>query len=317
MQADLRGGRINGNKERLGHRAGKFTVNIKSDVYGIIAYHNLNLHDAEIMRARDAIDGGETAQHLIQFSKTHIRAQELAEFVAEIDPAVAAAFEHVQIKLFPRTHEEIAQQHEISLTNDPAAFDLRTYVDYKVPAGKDRLLLLACSQAKPYRSSKTHSTIFRFLRQHVSELLESCHKVTVSGLYGPVPLEFEDLEAVRSYEYVLSSSAKRQREAVTARLVAYLEAHLYEYQRIVAYVTAGAYRSVVDAAFTQVKENFARVYGADTPMPVPLILVPEKTRGTGTKDLLSQANLAELLRMLYPEQDAQLGIPVQLPASEL
>ena len=52
-------------------------------------------------------------------------------------------------------------------------------------------------------------------------------------------------------------------------------------------------------------------------MPVPLILAPEKTRGTGTKDLLSQANLAELLRALYPQQDAQLGIPIQLPASEL
>src|SRR5205807_1783620 len=165
-----------------------------------------------------------------------------------------------------------------------------THTDYAIPQGKDRLLLLACSQAKPYRSSKSHRTVLRFLRQHVGEALASCHKVTISGLYGPVPLELEDIEAVRTYEYILSSSAKRQRELVTARLVSYLETHLHEYSHIVAYVTAGAYRSVVTAAFTQVKENFARINGADAPLPTPLILAPMKTRGTGTKDLLSHTN---------------------------
>ncbi len=317
MQEDLSGDRINGSKKRLGHPAGKFTVNIKSDVYGIIAYHNLNLHDDEIMHIRQAIDAGVTAEHLVQFGQTHLRSQELVEFLAEIDPLVMKALGHVQIKLFPRTREEIDLQHEVSLANDPSDFDLRTHVDYKIPSGKDRLLLLACSQAKPYRSSKTHSSVFRYLSQHVGERLQSCHKVTLSGLYGPVPLEFEDVEAVRTYEYVLSSSAKRQRELIVSRLVSYLETHLREYGRIVAYVTAGAYRGVFEAAFSQVKENYARVNGADALLPTPIILAPLKSHGTGTKDLLSHANLKELLHVLYPEQSAQVAVPDQLQTPEI
>ncbi|HEU5382287.1 MAG TPA: DUF5591 domain-containing protein, partial [Ktedonobacteraceae bacterium] len=317
MQEDLRGKKINGNQERLGHKAGKFVVDIKSDVYGIMAYHNLNLQDEEIARARKAIDEERMTQHLVQFGKTHPRSQGLIEFMTEVDPAVAGAFGHVQIKLFPQTREEFDQQHEVSLANDPHAFDLRTYSDYTKPPEKDRLLLLACSQGKPYRSSKSHSTVFRFLRQHVNDALDSCHKVTISGLYGPVPLEFEDVDAVRTYEYILSTSAKRQRELVIERLVAYLEAHLNEYQRIVAHVAAGAYRSVVEAAFKQITENFALTYGDKVPFPVPLILTPEKTKGTGTKDLLSHVNLTDLVHALYPEKEGLTDVPIQLSSLEL
>lgn len=312
----LSGDKISGNTKRLDYQAGKFTITIKSDVYGIIAYHNLNLHEKEITNVREAIDTATTAEHLAQFGKNHQRAQELVEFMAEIDPSVAKALQHVQIKLFPRTRQEIDQRHEISLTNDPEAFDLRTR-NYQVPDDKDRLLLLACSQGKPYRSSKSHSTIFRFLQEHLGDEHKPWHKVTISGLYGPVPSEFEDENAVRTYEYILSSSAKRQRELVIARLVAYLETHLNRYERVVAYVTANAYRSVVEEAFSRVRENAASKNGASA-KPVPsLILVPEKTKGTGTKDLLSQANLTQLVHVLHPEKNVQINIPVQLPTSEL
>jgi predicted RNA-binding protein len=105
----------------------------------------------------------------------------------------------VQVELFPRSRAEIEQHYNtISLTNDPCAFDITRHPDYEVPSGKDRLLLVPCSQAKPYRTSRSHSGIFRFLRQHVGEDLECCHKVSISGLYGPVPRELEDLEPVRS-----------------------------------------------------------------------------------------------------------------------
>lgn len=264
-------------------------------------------------RMRDAITANETAQHLVRFSQVHKRAQDLVEFVAEIDPGVARALGHVQVELLPRSREEIDTQYNIlSLTHDPSAFDVSTRPDYHVPAGKDRLLILACSKGKPYRNSKSHRTVFRFLREHVGERLESCHKVTLSGLYGPVPLEFEDEQAVHTYEYVLSSRAKRQQELVTSRLAGYLEAHLHEYRRIVAYVTAGAYRSVVEAAFAQVRERYERTHGQDTTLGAPLILAPATTRGTGTKDLLSHASLEELLGDLYSEECLPAGPPVQL-----
>ena len=300
LQGVLAGARINGNQARLGKRIGSFTVDIKSDVYGILAYHNLNLQDREISGVRGAIDEGETAEHLVRFGKVHQRAQNLVEFVAEIDPNVAKALGHVQVQLFPRTHEEIEEQYNaVSLLNDPGAFDISRQADYEVPSGKDRLLLLACSQAKPYRNSKTHSTIHKALCEAVSDATNLCHKVTLSGLYGPVPLEYEDLEAVRTYEYILSATARQQHDLLVGRLVAYLEKHHGSYSRIVAFVTARAYRDVIAAAFSRVKDNYARQYGGNAVFPVPLLLVPAKTHGTGTKDLLSHSSINEMLEALY------------------
>jgi queuine/archaeosine tRNA-ribosyltransferase len=301
LQAILAGGRVNGNQERLGRKIGAFTVDIKSDVYGIIAYHNLNLQDSEIAGVRRAIEANETAEHLVRFSKVHRRAQELVEFVAEIDPTVARSLGHVQVELFPRSQEDREAEHDtISLMNDPCAFQLTMHPDFTVPSTSDRLLILACSQAKPYRQSKSHATIQRAIVQAIGEKQMRHHKVTLSGLYGPVPLEFEDLPQIRRYEYVLSATARKQRELITARLVSYIEAHRQSYRHIVAFVTARAYRMVVEAAFARVKENYARTYG-DAPYPVALILVPAKSHGTGTKDLLSHASIDEMLSSLYPE----------------
>lgn len=308
LQEVLSGEKIMGNKDRLNLQAGQHTVNIKSDVYGIIAYHNLCLQDREILGVRSAISTNEVAQHVVQFGKTHMRAQALVEFVAQLDPIIAKALGHVQIELLPRTREEINEHYNtISLTNDPTDFDVMThYPTYQPPAGKRRLLLLACSQAKPYRQSKSHTTVFRFLREHAGDLVEECHKVTISGLYGPVPLEFEDEEVVRTYEYVLSSSAKRQHELVVARLTAYLEAYMHCYDQIVGYVTASAYRSVVEAAFKRVHERYTKAHGPEAILPVRFILVPEKARGTGTKDLLTHVNLIELVHTLFPHAPLQV-----------
>jgi 7-cyano-7-deazaguanine tRNA-ribosyltransferase len=318
MQEILKGARIVGNKERLGLEAGHFTVDIKSDVYGLIAYHNLNLQDKVIGDMRVAIAAGRTAKYVVGFSKAHARAETLAQFVAEVDESVAQAMGHVRVELFPRSRGEIEQQYNtISLTNDPSAFDIRQLPEYEVPTGKDRLLLVPCSQAKPYRTSRSHSGIFRFLRRHVGTDLERCHKVTISGLYGPVPRELEDLNAVRNYEYVLSTSAKRQGALVAERLAAYIERYMHAYTRIVAYVTTRAYRDAVEVAFARVHQNFAKVHGPEAPIPVRLLVVPAKAHGMGAKDLLNHDHLMELLQALYPEHTATQGWPVQLGHPQL
>lgn len=303
-------------QERIGKRIGNHTVNIKSDIYGIIAYHNLTLQDREIMRVREAILAGETARHAVSFSQTHARAQKLVEFMAQIDSSIANALGHVRVELFPRTREEINLQHNVSLTHDPSAFDVTERPDYKIPPGIDRLLILACTQTKPYRKSKSHSAIWRFLGAHAGDKLARCHKVTLSGLYGPVPMECEDEEAVRTYEYVLSSSAKRQQALIGARLISYLKAHMHMYERIVAFVTASAYRQVIETAFEEVQRDYAQAHGGKASLASRLILAPATTRGTGVKDLLSHASLQDLLRALHPDVAEQVdlatGPPVQL-----
>jgi tRNA-guanine family transglycosylase len=318
MQDVLKGAKIVGNKERLGLEVGHFTVDIKSDVYGLMAYHNLNLQDKVIADMRMAIAAGRTAEYVVGFSKAHARAESLSQFVAEVDQSVAHAMGHVRVELFPRSRGEIEQHYNtISLTNDPSAFDITQRPDYEVPVGKDRLLLVPCSQAKPYRTSRSHSGIFRFLREHVGDDLERCHKVTISGLYGPVPRELEDLDPVRVYEYVLSTSAKRQGRLVAERLAAYIERYMYAYTQIVAYVTTRAYRDAMEAAFARVHQNYAKAHGPEAPLPVRLLVVPASAHGTGAKDLLNHDHLVELLQALYPEHASSQGWPVQLGHPQL
>ncbi|GER89725.1 hypothetical protein KDW_38870 [Dictyobacter vulcani] len=316
MQADLRGNKINGHAERLQHKAGDFIVDIKSDIYGIIAYHNLLIQYDEIREVRDAISRGQTAQHLVHFCKTHTKSIELAELVAEIDPTVKALLNY-QPKLFPRTREDYEQHREISLANDPMLFDIAAIENYQVPSDKDRLFLLACSQEKPYSHSKIHQGIFRTLKHYLGDALNTCHKVTISGLYGPVPFEYENEQVVLSYEYLLSVAAKKQADLITKRLVTYLEENIPEYKLVVAYVAAKAYRAIVENAFKQVKLNYAQQYGNDAPFPVPLIVLPSKTKGTGTKELLIHANLEELVHQIFPEREIYMNVPGQLKNQEL
>jgi 7-cyano-7-deazaguanine tRNA-ribosyltransferase len=309
IQEALNGGQIRGEQARLSLPAGRFTIDIKSDIYGLIAYHNLKLQDREIDNVREAIKRGDAVQHLVGFGKSHSRAQALVEFLAEIDPSVADALGHVDVSLFARSRRDIEEHYDVSLTHDPDAFDICLDPEYDVPTGKDRLLLLACSQAKPYRTSRSHTTVMRFLQEWAGDRWDLCHKVTISGLYGPVPFEKEDVEAVRTYEYLLSSSAKRQTTLVATRLANYLERHLPRYRHVVAYVTAGAYRAVVETAFATLRHRLVQTENAQMP-PVSLHLLPVKARGTGTKDLLTHSNLADMAAHLFP--DVLPPIPPQM-----
>jgi predicted RNA-binding protein len=108
--------------------------------------------------------------------------------------------------------------------------------------------------------------------------------VTISGLYGPVPREFDDLEPVHAYEYVLSTSAKRQGALVAERLAAYIERYMHAYTQIVAYVTTRAYRDAVQAAFARVQQNDAKVHGAEAPSPVRLLAASASTSHSSRSD---------------------------------
>lgn len=305
LQEVLHGDKIVGNKERLALRVGRFLVNTKSDVYGLIASHNLNLQDKEIDKVTTAIRADNTPEHLVNFGLAHPRTHRLIELLAETDPSVASAFSHFQVALIPKSHQEINDQFKtISLKHKPEEFDIRT-LSYAPPSNKDRLLLIACSQAKPYGNSKSHRSIYRFLEQHVGEALTTCHKVTISGLYGPVPVEFENEKAVLDYEYMLSTSAKQQSALVSERLVDYLVSYFDRYQRIVAYVSATAYRRVVESAFLALRDRLLKAGITESKITSKLILVPTSTHGTGTKDLLTHKHLEELVTALYP------GISIQ------
>jgi predicted RNA-binding protein len=85
----------------------------------------------------------------------------------------------------------------------------------------------------------------------LEEYQDRFHKISISGLYGPVPEEFEEADPVMSYEYVLTTADDDQVELVANRLARYLDRHGDQFDQILAYTTSKAYRRAIDEAFSR------------------------------------------------------------------
>jgi predicted RNA-binding protein len=107
------------------------------------------------------------------------------------------------------------------------------------------------------------------------------HKVTVSGMYGPVPEEYEREDAVLEYEYMLANEDTEQIELVTDRLVRFLEAYGDEYDHIVGYVASKNYRQAISDAI----DTYGR--GEVFPRDPRALQLTEHFRNTNIEELLS------------------------------
>jgi len=166
----------------------------------------------------------------------------------------------------------------VSLKYTPHSFDLSRR-EYEPPDGKDVLLLIPCSQKKPYSESRTHSILFDKLGARTDRI----HKVTVSGMYGPVPKQFETEQPVLEYEYVLAKEDTEQIEFVTDRVVRYLEAYGDQFDHVFGYVTSKTYRRVIEQAFSE--------YGRGK-------VLPEDPEALQLTEYFRNSNIDQLLRRL-------------------
>ncbi|PKK90831.1 MAG: hypothetical protein CVV64_08095 [Candidatus Wallbacteria bacterium HGW-Wallbacteria-1] len=117
--------------------------------------------------------------------------------------------------------------------------------EYKVPKNFRILFVMPCSKEKPYSASFTH----RLIHETIGGI-QGLHKVTLSGLYGPVPQEFEEISsAVTSYDYLLQPDNYRQIALVSARLGRFLTLYGDQYDSWVGYATVEPYRSVIESSF--------------------------------------------------------------------
>lgn len=117
--------------------------------------------------------------------------------------------------------------------------------EYLVPPEKKVLFVMPCSKEKPYSRSYTHRVM-----EEAMGFRPWVHKVTLSGLYGPVPEEFEEVsDAVTSYDYLLEEGAYGQIALVASRMTAFLLKYGHCYQAWLGYATVEPYRSVIEGAF--------------------------------------------------------------------
>ncbi len=242
---------------------------MKSDFYAMIAYHNFHVYQDEMNYVRACIDGDDgecLLKYVAKLATNGVGKIEKALMRAQYrDPSLTDELREIgceeltpqQKSLYSYTEEdEDAENDEptISLKYTPDDFNILTRDDYEI--GDERVLLvIPCSQTKPYSESRTH----RVVEEIVSKWTDDVHKVTVSGMYGPVPEAFEEHPPIKSYEYVLNNVERDRQQLVVDRLVEYLKQYGSEFDIIVGYATSKTYREVIDRAFVE--------YGSGTVLP--------------------------------------------------
>ncbi len=268
---------------------------IKSDYYALLARHNFEVYNEEMQRVRDAIRDGNLLEYVIGFAREHddikkglkeaqIRDKELrAEIEArgayDLLPGSTLKSDQAKLSDWGAGVDESATNQRISLKHTPNDFDVRMR-DHEPPSGKSILLFIPCSQKKPYSESRTHSILYDKLGQ----ITENIYKVTVSGMYGPVPEDCERLQPILEYDYVLAKEDTDQIDLVTDRVRDYLATHGAQFDEIIGYVTSKTYRQVIEKAFS----DYGR--GEVFPRDPQALQLTEFFRNTNIDELITYLN---------------------------
>lgn len=252
---------------------GENSTKFKSEYYAEIANHNFELYSQQMADVRDAIEEDRLLDEVAQFAdgkdivekglkRIQLHDSELSHRLESMgyDHLVAGpATTTFQGKLtgFRDDGSYERQTRTISLEYGPSDFNIQQYDQYQPPEDTPVLLILPCSQEKPYSQSRTQQAVL----SRLAEYRETFHKVSLSGLYGPVPENYETLQPVLEYEYVLTTSDSDQLARVTNRLARYLTTYGDQFDHIFAYTTSKAYRQAIEKAF----ERYGRgeVYPTD------------------------------------------------------
>ena len=279
------------------------TGKYKSEYYAAIALHNFELEAELLSRMKRAIEADEALEELIRHASSGRGIRGAIDWLMTNDEAFASRMARTivavptsknrrarmknpnQFELFPTTLEEEVANHSrkdassISLDYTPDSFAIPE--SYVPPKDKRVLLAIPCAGKKPYSLSRTHSVVNTKLQNAFGDNRHSIHKITLSGLYGPVPEEFESEEPVVRYDFQLSPRNSAQIQLGADRFNAYLDKHGDHYDLIVGYATSQAYRMV-----------FESIQGSN------FILCPIKPRQKRLSEFFRHAHLDELIEVL-------------------
>ncbi len=200
------------------------TAGLKSEVYAAIALHNLELEYQVLRETTSALRENRLDAYLENFS---------VRFPDLLRPGKAKA---------PKP-EIVSHRRE--------DFDLRQQRHRFKPREDTVLLVLPCSQEKPYTSSSSFKRVWKHLEAKLGLDVARLEVVFLSGLYGPVPMAFVENTEIVTYDFLLHG-----RDAVSIahgakRLDDFMEKYGAQFRGVVAYVSQPAYRSVIQQAKAQ------------------------------------------------------------------
>ena len=281
------------------------TGKYKSECYAAIALHNFEMEAGLLSRMKDAIEADEALEELVRHASTGRRIRNAVGWLTENDKEFANRMAKTvvdsssseksrmvksnpyQLELFPAfsTKETDSalqkEQPTISLNYTPDSFSIPA--DYEPPQDKKILLVIPCAGKKPYSLSRTHTIINTKLQNAFGNNQRAIHKITLSGLYGPVPEEFESEEPVVRYDFQLSPRNTAQIQLGADRFKAYLDKHSDHYTLVVGYATSQAYRKV----FEYLQEDRS-----------DFILLPIKPKQKRLSEFFRHVHLDELIEVL-------------------
>lgn len=224
----------------------------RSDMYGLLAMHNWRQIQRERQRVEEAQIADQLPMYIAQLAREHSgqRGNRLTDALAWLadareDQRLNDAMRHTMGRIVApvtRVVRQVVERPKFS----PDAFSVPA--NYRPPHGRDILLILACSKGKPYRASSHQRQVLTRIEAAYPDGFQRIHRVTLSGLYGPVPEEFEDLPQVVDYDYQLQPGETEQAALVAERLREYLQRHGAHYGAVVSYIYYPAYRAALEMA---------------------------------------------------------------------
>lgn len=274
-----------------------YTGKYKSEYYSYIALHNLEVDFQTLEKTKEAIRADDVTEAIIEQMKKEPHIKEAVGWLSRDDSKLRskltktisatkkykASFSKLlrgskQLLLFEEPEQE---ERTVSLDYTPDSFTIPE--DYSPPDDKTVLLIIPCSGKKPYSQSRTHSILMSKIDDAFGEQAQEVHKVTMSGLYGPVPKEFEHEKPVLEYDFRLNRMDEEQIDLCTKRVGKYLDQYASHYSTTLGYATSMAYRMVLEKV-AESHDDF--------------VLLPTNPRRRTISEFFRKSNTAELLDML-------------------
>ena len=256
------------------------TGQYKSYYYAKIALHNFEMEVKTLGDMVLAIKADNSLEALVKHVSKARGVRDAVNWLIENRAEFAAKMSKTVFPVPKRAAAQPAQQ-TLSLNYTPDSFSIPP--DYQPPPEKRILLTIPCAGKKPYSLSRTHSIVKTKLDTAFGEDHRFIHKITLSGLYGPVPEEFESEAAVVHYDFQLLPRNTTQIKLGADRFNAYLDKHRRHYELIVGYATSNAYRKVL---------QLVQKHHQD------FILLPTKPKQKRLSEFFRHIHLDELIEVL-------------------
>lgn len=224
----------------------------KSEYYGYIALHNLEMGFRIVEETRKAIKGDYLQDYLIKHLEKFPRVRPALDAIAIKDHKLRSKLSRVAVSLSqPAKVISPDSERKVSLKYTPRSFNILVG-NRSLRTDKEILLIIPCSGGKPYSTSRSHQFITQRLSSGLNGSCSTIQKVTLSGLYGPVPEEYESRPAVCEYDFQLDHLDVKQINMLIDRTLKFLKKYGDQYRKgCVAYATSRAYRTVLEEVANQ------------------------------------------------------------------